>query len=126
MSVTTTDNARVTAVRHLLADYELHHSQPPEGEEQPAPEPNDQRELPSDNPPNWPTEWRRVPSYRPVQNQLDDQREVYNNEIEHNFIRVMFGGVWMMAASHLNAHQRETSLTCLRLQVGFGDQLAEN
>jgi hypothetical protein len=100
MSVTTTDNARVTAVRHLLADYELHHSQPPAGEERPAPEPNDRTTATTtSNPPDWETEWRRVPPYRPVQNQLDDQREVYNNEIEHNFIRVMFGGVWMMAVS---------------------------
>lgn len=101
MSVTTTDNARVTAVRHLLADYDLHHSQPPEGEAQPAPEPDGQASsaTTTSNPVDWETEWRRVPSYRPVQNQLDDQRDVYNNEIEHNFIRVMFGGVWMMAVS---------------------------
>ena len=105
MSVTTTDNARVTAVRHLLADYELHHSQPSEADERSAPEPNDQHiPLVDSNPPGWTTDWRRVPDYRPVQNQLDDQREVYNNEIEHTFIRVMFGGVWMMAVSR-SIHQ---------------------
>lgn len=33
-----------------------------------------------------------MPSYRPANDQLDDQRETFNNEIERNFIRVMFGG----------------------------------
>jgi hypothetical protein len=104
MSVTTTDNARVTTVRHLLADYELHHSQPPEEEQRSAPEPNLlDNPTSTNNPPDWQRDWRRVPPYRPVQNQVDDQRDVYNNEIEHTFIRVMFGGVWMMAVSLFKA-----------------------
>jgi len=81
MSVTTTDNARLITVRQALGDYELHHSQPSEAQAAPA-----------GNPPGWTDQWRRVPAYRPTNNQLDDQREVYQNEVEHTFVRVMFGG----------------------------------
>lgn len=101
MSVTTTDNARITEIRHVLADYDLHHSQPSEEEAQPAPEPSAQEASIANNPPDWETEWRRVPPYRPIQNQLDEQRNSYNNAIEQNFIRVMFGGVFMMAVGDL-------------------------
>jgi hypothetical protein len=98
MSVTTTDNARITAVRHVLEDYELHHSvnpQPSDSEARSAPPPDEHPlppNAPTSNPVDWEDRWRRVPAYRPTNNQLDDQREVYSNEIEHNFIRVMFGG----------------------------------
>lgn len=98
MSVTTTDNARITTVRHILADYELHHSEPTEDEAAAAPPPNEHDEpISESNPPGWDTEHRRVPPFRPVQNQRDEQRDTYNNEIERNFVRVMFGGVYTMA-----------------------------
>ncbi|KAL1582225.1 hypothetical protein WHR41_09074 [Cladosporium halotolerans] len=97
MSVTTTANARMVATRHYLADYELHHSQP----ENPisAPAPNEQKPLSENNPPGWEDQWRRVPAYRPAQNQLDEQRTTYTSEVERNFVRVMFGGVSMMASA---------------------------
>ncbi|KAK3677157.1 hypothetical protein LTR78_002695 [Recurvomyces mirabilis] len=105
MSVTTTDNARITSLRHALADYDLVLSQPDDDRAARAPPPDAHplpANAPSSNPAGWEDQWRRVPAYRPMNNQLDDQREVYSNEIEHNFIRVMFGGVWMMStASHL-------------------------
>ena len=95
MSVTTTANARIATVTHLLADYELEHGQPTEEESAPAPPPNAQS-PPLDgqvsNPADWQDQWRRVPAYRPVRHQLDEQRDTYANEIEHNFIRVMLGG----------------------------------
>lgn len=98
MSVTTTDNARVTSVRHILADYELHHSEPPEDEAQPAPLPNEHdNPISTSNPPGWETEWRRVPAYRPVQDQRDEQRDTYTSAVERNFVRVMFTGVYAMA-----------------------------
>ncbi|KAK0254062.1 hypothetical protein B0A54_05470 [Friedmanniomyces endolithicus] len=105
MSVTTTDNARLITVRQALGDYELHHSQPPDAQAAPAPSPDAHPippDAPASNPPGWTDQWRRVPAYRPTNNQLDDQREVYQNEVEHTFVRVMFGGVNMMSsASHL-------------------------
>ena len=91
MSVTTTANARMVATRHYLADYELHHSQPENPV--PAPAPNEQKTLSHNNPPGWEDQWRRVPAYRPAQNQLDEQRTTYTSEVERNFVRVMFGGM---------------------------------
>ena len=100
MSVTTTDNARITALRHTLADYDLHHSQPTEQEASEAPEPNAQPESSAENPADWEDQWRRVPAYRPVNPDLiNGDRNQFNNAIERSFIRVMFGGVWMQAVS---------------------------
>lgn len=102
MSVTTTDNARLTAVRHVLADYELHHSQPSPSEAAEAPAPNERQEVQSTPAPpgDWETQWNRVPAYRPVNPALlEGDRNTYNNAIERNFIRVMFGGVWLQAVS---------------------------
>lgn len=107
MSVTTTDNARITNLRHVLADYELHHSEPTQSEAQPAPAPNEHDDPVASNPAGWATEWRRVPAYRPVQNQRDEQRDTYTGAIERNFVRVMFGGVYTMAVSWWNIRQRQ-------------------
>lgn len=102
MSVTTTDNARITALRHALADYELHHSQPSENEATEAPSPNAQSEPSVETPADWEDQWRRVPAYRPVNPDLiNGDRNEFNNAIERNFIRVMFGGVWMQAVSSM-------------------------
>lgn len=95
MSVTTTDNARMVTVRHMLADYDLHHSQPTDSEAAPAPEPNVPSLPPQahdNDPADWERGWRRVPAYRPTVNQLDGSRNTYQNAIEQNFVRVMFGG----------------------------------
>ena len=100
MSVTTTDNARITTVRHLLADYDLHHSQPSLDESSAAPEPNFQGDRSESNPSDWETQWRRVPAHRPVDpSLLEGDRNTYTNNIERTFIRVMFGGVHMQAVS---------------------------
>ncbi|KAM3422130.1 hypothetical protein BST61_g2501 [Cercospora zeina] len=110
MSATTTDNAQITTLRHTLADYELHHSQPsPEpAREAPNPIPNQHGEQQQrqrlENPPNWEDRWRRVPAYQPVRPELirSGGRNEVQNEIERTFIRVMFSGVWMQStASHL-------------------------
>jgi hypothetical protein len=93
MSVTTTQNARILTTASYLADYDLHHSQPSDSTSSPAPAPNSHHDSNiSGNPPNWETQWNRVPAYRPVQNQLDEARNTYTSEIERNFVRVMFGG----------------------------------
>lgn len=94
MSVTTTSNARILTTANYLADYDLHHSQPSSSEASPAPAPNAQHRLatPANNPAGWEDSWRRVPAYRAAVDQRDEQHETYNNEIERNFVRVMFGG----------------------------------
>lgn len=42
-----------------------------------------------------------MPAYRPVNPSLIESggRNEFNNAIERNFIRVMFGGVWMQATA---------------------------
>lgn len=93
MSATTTANARILATGNYLADYDLHHSQPSAEDASPAPAPNEHSEpSTNNNPSGWEDQWRRVPAYRPAQNQLDEQRTTYTSEIERNFVRVMFGG----------------------------------
>jgi len=93
MSVTTTSNARILTTASYLADYDLHHSQPSDSTSSPAPAPNTHTSSSAAaNPPNWETQWNRVPAHRPVRNQLDAQRNTYTSEIERNFVRVMFGG----------------------------------
>jgi hypothetical protein len=96
MSVTTTSNARVLTTASYLADYDLHHSQPSESTSSSAPAPNTPSSVTPGNPPNWETQWNRVPAYRPVQNQLDEMRTTYTSEIERNFVRVMFGGEFLL------------------------------
>lgn len=96
MSVTTTSNARILTTANYLADYDLHHSQPSASEASPAPAPNAQHpsssSSPANNPAGWEDSWRRVPAYRTAVDQRDEQHETYQNEIERNFVRVMFGG----------------------------------
>ena len=112
MSVTTTSNARVLTTASYLADYDLHHSQPSDSASSPAPAPNQHTDTSSlstgnpanpTNPANWETQWNRVPAHRPVQNQLDEQRNTYTSEIERNFVRVMFGGEFYPAAFGKNS-----------------------
>jgi hypothetical protein len=103
MSVTTTTNARILTTANYLADYDLHHSQPSDSASSPAPAPNQHSDSspPNGNPANWETQWNRVPAYRPVQNQLDEQRNTYTSEIERNFVRVMFGGEFLSSFSYI-------------------------
>ena len=105
MSVTTTTNARILTTANYLADYDLHHSQPSDASSSPAPAPNHHTDSSPEagNPANWETQWNRVPAYRPVQNQLDEQRNTYTSEIERNFVRVMFGGEFYPAAFGKNS-----------------------
>ncbi|CZT18553.1 uncharacterized protein RCC_04397 [Ramularia collo-cygni] len=122
MSVTTTDNARVNALRHVLADYDLHHDQPLDSESRGAPEPNPQETaITSNNPPGWETQWRRVPAHRPVDpTLLNGDRNQASNAIERNFIRVMFSGVYLQAtvSSLWRATGGKLSDRVFRIKVG--------
>jgi hypothetical protein len=101
MSVTTTANPLTYNVSSVLADYELTHSDSntpldtslnahPRSASAPNPE------IPCD----WPTDHRRVPTYRPINTELDQsQRRVYQNPIERAFIAVMFTGVFVESVS---------------------------
>lgn len=124
MSVTTTDNARINTLRHSLADYDLHHSQPSDEESRQAPAPNPQDDVIASNPPDWESQWRRVPAYRPINPALlDGDRNHFNNAIEQNFIRVMFGGVHLQAVCFLRAPSEWILLIVCRGQVRSGEPL---
>ncbi|KAF1962603.1 hypothetical protein CC80DRAFT_570659 [Byssothecium circinans] len=98
MSVTTTANPQTYNLQRVLADYDLHHT--PETTPldttlniHPSPPSASPR-----NPPNWPTDERRVPPYRPVNTDLvQSERRVYQNGIERSFVTVMFMGVFLEA-----------------------------
>lgn len=95
MSVTTTANPIHYNVQAVLADYDLHHSGEPE-EVDTSLNPHPAPASTSENPSHWPTEYRRVPVYRPVNTELDQsERRVYLNGIERAFVGVMFTGVFL-------------------------------
>jgi len=124
MSVTTTQNSRITGLRRILADHELHHSDPTADEAEPAPRPNAQLQSIESNPPDWEGRWRRVPAYRPVQDQRGEQHDTYTGAVERNFVRVMFGGVSAMAVRMIDPSQIPPVANPLgRAQVRYGEVL---
>jgi hypothetical protein len=98
MSVTTTANPLTYRSLHVLTDYELHHTSPTaEIDSSLNIHPNPQSDS---NPPDWPTDHRRVPSHRPINYDLDQsERRVFLNPAERIFIATMFLGVNMQAVS---------------------------
>lgn len=98
MSVTTTANPITRNALSVLEDYEVHHSGDPNSV---APAPNE-HPAPTNvqNPPNWPTNHRRVPAYRPANTNLSyEERNAGNNAAEYVFIQGMLHGVWLNAVS---------------------------
>lgn len=101
MSTTTTANPRTYQLRTVLADYDLHHSaETPELDTSLNAHPVPGSHVTSQNPPDWPTDERRVPPCRPVNTNLDQsQRRVYTSPVERAFVTVMFTGVYLEAVS---------------------------
>lgn len=103
MSVTTTENPIYQTVAQVLVDYDIHHSgQPDHPAEASAVEvnPRSQGQETRAIPNNWPSDYRRVPPYRPIDRNLDlSQRPLGSNRIETAFITVMFTGVYLNAVS---------------------------
>jgi hypothetical protein len=98
MSVTTSASTTTQTVLHVLADYNLHHSGDPS---EPAP-PNCNTTADGENPPNWDTDHRRVPPYRPVNRNLDvTLRPGGTSVAETVFIATMLNGVHLTAVSCL-------------------------
>jgi len=91
MSATTTETRTAVSTEQILKDYELHHS----GSSESAPQTNATPSPPRvQNPPTWDDEHHRVPPYRPVNHELDqNERRIYNSNAERTFITVMFTGV---------------------------------
>ncbi|EPS29288.1 hypothetical protein PDE_04237 [Penicillium oxalicum 114-2] len=90
MSATTTTTATRGSLS-VLADYEVHHS----GSEQVnAPTTTSAHVEPASE---WPSHWRRMPAYRPVNRQLDQNDRPAGNghPAEYAFIQIMLHGCWI-------------------------------
>jgi hypothetical protein len=103
--------ARLRRWSHLI-DYELHHSDT--STESPIPShdnstiniPHVQRTEQSSlylalhNPLDWPANHRRIPQYRPINRELDqNQRRVYTSTGERVFLTMMFSGLQVNVVS---------------------------
>lgn len=117
MSVTTTENRLYYNTVDILRDYDVHHTNAEEREpldstlnEHPIPEP-------ASNPEGWPTDHRRVPPYRPVNRELNQEERAPfgRNVVEGTFIFLMLNGVRINSVSS----------TCSIRQCGNADVLNE-
>ena len=101
MSVTTTANPLTYNVSSVLADYEIAHSDSDASLDTTLNPHPTSTSLPHPEPPrDWPVDHRRIPTYRPINTELDQsQRRVYQNPIERAFIIVMFSGVFLESVS---------------------------
>ncbi|KAK7966027.1 uncharacterized protein PG986_000304 [Apiospora aurea] len=125
MSVTTTDNPITSTLSDTLQDYEIRLTGAqdlPAAQRQQAEEsapllpPSQQQQQQNggfpdwvpltdhaapegvENPPDWDTEHRGVPPYRPINYNLDREvRPWGSNAIETGFVLHMFHGVWLTA-----------------------------
>lgn len=96
MSVTTSDNPLTTTIQHdVLRDYDIHLT----GHNETAAPPNsDNRPPPASNPPDWPSEYRGIPPYRPINTELDrSQRPWAGSPAGQVFVFAMLNGVWLNA-----------------------------
>lgn len=127
MSVTVTENRATYAFARTLADYDLRHSDeleidsvPTEPNARPTPEGTGQ------NPPDWEEGYRRVPEYRPIDQEIDfAYRSVYQNNIERTFLWNMFTGIRVVSVGVAETESQGRSDDC-RLRTGFGGRLEGN
>ncbi len=95
MSATTTDNPTTTQLQHVLQDYEIRLTGT-DNAVSAAPTPG--TAISTENPVDWPQNYRRVPPYRPIDRHLDrEQRPDGTNPLERAFIFTMLHGVWLNA-----------------------------
>ncbi|GFN18185.1 hypothetical protein AtubIFM55763_004588 [Aspergillus tubingensis] len=94
-TTTTTSRAVDASTLSILSDYEIHHTG---SETQPQPRvPRDA--VPVSQPADWPSHYRRIPSYRPVDRNLSyEERSAGTSPVEYMFIQTMLHGVWLNAS----------------------------
>lgn len=99
-STTTTTTAAVEAsTLSILSDYEIHHTG---SETQPQSQAARDSTPTVSQPVDWPSHYRRIPSYRPVNRNLSyEERTAGMNAAEYVFIQSMLHGVWLNAVSNL-------------------------
>ncbi|KAL4876676.1 hypothetical protein BJY04DRAFT_199603 [Aspergillus karnatakaensis] len=96
MSTTTTTTIVPASTVSILADYELHHSG---AETSPNNNQSPQPSQTSAQPQDWPSEYRRVPPYRPINRNLDRAERAAGASVpEYIFIQSMLHGVWLNAS----------------------------
>ncbi|RAK97978.1 uncharacterized protein BO80DRAFT_467423 [Aspergillus ibericus CBS 121593] len=96
MSTTTTTTTTHTSTLSILSDYEIHHTG---SETQPQPQAPSTSTPAVSQPVDWPSNYRRVPPYRPANRNLDyDERAAGASPAEYVFIQSMLHGVWLNAA----------------------------
>jgi hypothetical protein len=84
-----------TELEGVLSDYTIHLTgyDPTSGE-------GSQRTANTiSNPPNWPTDHRRIPNYRPIDRNRDAEGRPNAAGFERAFLTIMFSGVVMNAVS---------------------------
>jgi len=87
-----------TDLQNVLNDYKLHLTGYDDSNS--TSEPHGSSILPTQNPPNWPTDRNRIPPYRPINRSLDpEERPRGSNAAEFVFINIMFTGVFLNAVS---------------------------
>ncbi|KAK3899140.1 hypothetical protein C8A05DRAFT_18386 [Staphylotrichum tortipilum] len=97
-TTTTTQSVTSYPLRAVLADYELHISEPRTAS---AASPGASSQPRVQNPPGWSQDHRSVPPYRPINRDLDrDQIMVYQNNVERTFVTTMFFGIRVVTAAH--------------------------
>jgi hypothetical protein len=83
-----------TELQGVLSDYTIHLT----GHD-PVSEASESTTSTISNPPNWPTDHRRVPNYRPVDRNRDAESRPNATGFERVFLTIMFTGVVMNAVS---------------------------
>lgn len=109
-----------TELQGVLEDYKIHLTGDNPSSDQP-----ESTSTRVSNPPNWPTEHRRIPDYRPVDRNRDvESRPNGENAFARVFLTIMFTGVAMNAVSDTLEIQRNDILTmAFRLLRRFGEPL---
>jgi hypothetical protein len=90
-----------TTIRETLRVYDIHETGGEETSEEPTTETQTQPTEPVAQPdPNWPSDWQRVPPYRPSSrsHRISDRAAGLDNT-EATMVMVMFTGVWTYGVS---------------------------
>jgi hypothetical protein len=113
-----------TELQGVLEDYKIHLTG-----ENPSSERSETREIAASNPPDWPTDRRHVPDYRPVDRNRDAEgRPNGENAFARVFLTIMFTGVVMNAVSDDDHGKAKRKLLTIvsRLLRKFGEPLLDH
>lgn len=85
-----TTTITTTEVQSVLSDYKIHLT----GEQSTSSQQESESTASFQNPPDWPTDRRRVPDFRPIDyTRTSEERPNGSNAFERAFLTIMFTGV---------------------------------